>query len=442
MEKVMKIRIGFGWTLIGLFLFLMTRLGLASRPQIALPSDTAGVDVSPSTKAPWYVETVDSAEGVGSHVSIAIDAYGTTYISYYDATNKDLKMAKSVGSGGNCGTDSKWFCEIVDNIDNDVGLYTSIAIDPTTNLPVIAYWSNLPDYLKLATAKSGSWDIVTIDDGSGKYASLKIDSSGAPHIAYHRYGVLDKLNYASYVGGGGGNCGGNDYQCDTLDSGSGVGQYPSLALDGAGQPRIAYYDRENGRVLYAHKNNGNWTIDEILQTAWDQYLSLAIDINNGDIPHIAHYDGTNDQLGYAVYIEDKGNCGYNSDSIKFEWQCDDVDAMGPDSHTMDVSLAVDNTGMPIIAYHKYLIGDPLSIVTFNVARPSDAMGMLSGNCGQDDQWWCERLPESGHSGDYSAIAVNPSGLATIAYYNSEFFGVLKVVYQRFQILMPLMLKIQ
>lgn len=51
----------------------------------------------------WFIDTIDSTDDVGQHVSIAFDLENdTASISYYDATNADLGMAKFVGSGGNC----------------------------------------------------------------------------------------------------------------------------------------------------------------------------------------------------------------------------------------------------------------------------------------------------------------------------------------------------
>ncbi len=41
----------------------------------------------------WDIETVDSTGHVGRHTSLALDSSGYFHISYYDATNKDLKYA-------------------------------------------------------------------------------------------------------------------------------------------------------------------------------------------------------------------------------------------------------------------------------------------------------------------------------------------------------------
>jgi hypothetical protein len=334
----------FGLMLSVMLLLLTAGSNLAREPQPAGPSEADGVNTA--ANAPWFIETVDSGSGVGSHVSVAIDDSGTTYISYYDSYNKDLKMAKYVGSGGNCGPDNDWSCETVDS-SSDVGKYSSIAIDPTTNLPVIAYWAATND-LKLVAAWSGGWDIITVDECHG-YISLKIDSTRAAHISYRR---LILLMYAKRVGSGG-NCGGNNYQCDDIFGCSGDCLYSSLALDGSDQPRIAYYEADDDDLWFAQpaETSGNcgpgnsWGCYQVDSTSdVGRYASLYVDSNN--IPHIAYYDATNGKLRYAVYVGAAGgNCGFLS-----SWQCGEITKIGGLPNTRPMSLAVDKAGFPIIAY--------------------------------------------------------------------------------------------
>ncbi len=434
----MKVRVLSRCGLLALALILAIGSGPVRGDQPAAHLAPASPSAPPGATAPWFIEPVDSALGVGSHVSIAVDPEsGTTYISYYDTANKDLKMARYVGSGGNCSADSNWSCETVDS-SGDVGKYSSIAIDPTTHLPAIAYWRTSPTNLKLATAWSGGWDIITVDEDSGSYASLKIDATGTAHIAYH--GSYGGLKYAKHVSGGSGNCGGNNYQCDVIHQGNGVGYYPSLALDVTGHPRIAYHEGGGGLWYAQPSNPGNcgpgnyWDCSSIYASPGaGTYASL--DVDNANTPHVAYYDAG--KLMYAVLKGPNGNCG----SLN-AWRCDVIDTMGTDPHTRDVSMVVDNAGFPIIAYHQYILGGQFAAVNLKVARPAAALGLQSANCGPGNLWRCERLRTFGHAGDYSAIEVHPSGLATIAYLNTQYPpGSLRVAYQRFhQVFLPVVLK--
>jgi hypothetical protein len=398
--------------------------------------------------APWFRDTVDSPNDVGQHVSVALDSdNGTSYISYYDATYGNLRMAKYVGSSGNCGPDNAWSCETVDSV-GDVGKYSSIAVDPTDGYPIISYYDATNGALKLAIGYVFGWNIKTIHDpllgSAGWYTSLKLDSTGKTRIAYYFSNLMgaDSLWYVEHVGGGAGNCTDNNYQCDPVDSGDRVGKYASLALDSSDQPRIAYYDGGNDSLKYAY-HNGSWLIRRILAASSGfpsgQYASLFVDVNNGDLPHIAHYDSTNGTLEYAVYVGSGGNCGL-SNAVIYEWQCDAIDNVGTGTHPKGVSLAVDGAVYPLIAYQS-------EASVLKVARPAAAQGMLVGNCGPVSlfyTWQCEPISFGIGigQGDFVALAVNSAGLATIAYYGNitASDGDLKVAYQRLQVFLPLVLR--
>jgi len=222
-----------------------------------------------TTMAPWFFDTVDTPLDIGQHVSMALDPdNGVYYISYYETSHEDLRMAKYVGSGGNCGSNYDWSCETVDHA-GDVGKYSSIAVDPTDGYPIIAYYDATNGALKLAIGYVFGWIIKTIHDpllgSAGSYASLKLDSTGKTRIAYYLSNFMgnDSLWYVEHVGGGAGNCTDNNYRCTLVDSGDRVGKYASLALDSSDQPRIAYYDGGNDSLKYAY-HNGSWLIRGIL----------------------------------------------------------------------------------------------------------------------------------------------------------------------------------
>ncbi len=458
----MKVRNIFVLILSVLLLLLAAGSGLASGPQPTGPSEAAGASAISAANAPWFNSEIDTPGDTGQYTSVAIDpSNGGTYVSYYDATNKTLRMAMNRGFGvGNCGPNNSWLCQTIDS-SYGVGKYSSIAINPASGEIGIAYYDATNGKLKFAHAEicpTCSWSIDTVDETlgfgvvTGKYASLQYLSDGTPYIAYYfeNPGNVDALMVASYVGSGG-NCGNGTlpkWQCKTIQIGEGVGQYASLALDGSDRPRIAYYDGGNNALMYAYQYGGSWTIREILPTNSGQYASLYVDVDNGDLPHIAHYDSSNGKLGYAVYVGSGGNCGFSSSSTKFEWQCDQIESVGTSTHPKGVSLAVDAAGYPIIAYQS-------QYGSLNVAQPVPALGLPGGggNCGPlnpSSTWYCETIDRYNQwvpyrQGDYVSIALDSSGLATIAYYGfiTSTQGNLNVSYQRFhQIYLPLVMKNQ
>ncbi len=393
--------------------------------------------------APWFIDTVDSTNDVGQHVSIAIDPENdTAFISYYDTTYDDLRMAKYVGSGGDCGPDNSWTCETVDSVGN-VGMYSSIAVDPTDNLPIIAYYDQTNGALKLAIGTAVGWAFKTIDDPvlspGGISASLKLDSTGKTHIAYYFSYIIgsDSLRYAEYVGGGTGNCTDADYRCDIVDSGDQVGKYASIDLDSSDRARIAYYHGGDDALRFAYNDGGGWTLREILPNSSSEYISLYLDKNNGDLPHIAYYDSLNEMLEYAVYVGSGGNCGFDSPSTTFLWQCDEIETMGTGTDPRGIAIAVDGQNFPVIAYQS---GGSV----IKVGRPVRALDLLIGNCGPTNpffSWQCDSLSFGIgiDQGDYLSMVVNSTGLATMAYYGNSTAsdGDLIIAYQRLQVFLPL-----
>jgi hypothetical protein len=323
----------------------------------------------------------------------------------------------------------------------------------------------------LTTPNLWVYHVATIDKEAselyptGLYSSLQYNSDGTPFIAYHfdhpNPGSADALMLASYVGSDG-NCGYDivldEWQCDTIQTGPGVGQYASLALDGNGHKHIAYYDGGNGDLWYATwppppgsgancgpgPGHNTWTCYRVDGSDADvgQYASIYVDDDSRY--HIAYYDATHDELKYAVEADSKnGDCANG-----WAW-CNTIDAMQADYHPLGISIAEDAAGYPMIAYQSEY-GD------LNLARPVAAVGLPpgGGNCGQDliYMWQCQVIdpcrswPPPYRNGDYVSIAVNPAGLATIAHYRlytEHSDGNLVVAYQQpFQVFLPMVMRNQ
>ncbi|MHA1937511.1 MAG: hypothetical protein ACW97O_04810 [Candidatus Thorarchaeota archaeon] len=450
--------------MLSVMLLLTAGSGLAQGPQPTESSEAVDLSADLAASFPWFNIEVDTPGSVGQYTSIAIDPLtDTTYVSYYDATNKTLRLAmnRGFGSGGNCGPNNSWLCQTIDS-SGDVGMYSSIAVNPSTGGIGIAYYDATNGQLKYAHGEicpTCVWSKDIIDkpilfptDNKGQHASLKYHSNGRPYIAYYFENTsgVDALMVAGYLGSSG-NCGygtqAGKWQCITIMTGEGVGQYASLALDEVGHRHIAYYDGGTGDLWYATSGTpancgpGNSWLCYPVSVANDvgQYASLYMD--NSNHFHIAYYDATADELKYAVDVGGGGNCGVLGSA-----QCDTIDSMPADSHPLGVSIAEDKSYYPFIAYQA-------KNGSLNVARPVSALGLPggSGNCGPGlSTWYCETVDAHNpwipyRNGDFVSIAINPDGLATIAYFGfiTATQGNMDVSYQRFhQIYLPLVMKNQ
>lgn len=473
----MKRQICIGLVLSAMLVVLGMRPSLAQDLQSNEDWGYSSANTTSAAMAPWFIDTVDSTTDVGRHVSVAIDQEsGMTFISYYDADNGDLYLAKYVGSSGNCGSDNKWECKLIDSI-GDVGKYNAIATYPSSNgvKIFVSYYNATMGSLKYAEGicSISSCSLVgkTIDIGNpnfftykGKYTSVKVDSGGTPHIAYQYYNALgkDAQLYAYWVGDGTGNCGEGsvegDWQCDVIYNDDKVGRYASLDLDEDDEPTIAYYDAENGYpVVAAYIGSGgscgpgnSWYCRTVQRPTLDTGKYVSLYVEDSGLAHIAYHNVTNDTLEYAKWVGSGGNCGFSSVSLNFEWQCDEIEDTGASLTSMGVSIAEDGAGYPIIAYQD--VSEDQAPAGLKVARPHAALDMNTvPNCGPEDlfqTWYCESVDGGGSNTDEAgsvSIAVNSAGLATIAYHELDNYpypaeGNLKVAYQRLQTFLPLVRK--
>lgn len=113
----MKRQICIGLVLSATLVVLGMRSGLAQESQYNEDWAVISANTTSPASAPWFIDTVDSVRDVGRHVSVAIDpGSGMTFISYYNkAEGGCLYLARHVGSGGNCGPNHTWNCQLLDS---------------------------------------------------------------------------------------------------------------------------------------------------------------------------------------------------------------------------------------------------------------------------------------------------------------------------------------
>jgi hypothetical protein len=291
----------------------------------------------------WLIYTVDSAGMTGLHSSLALDSNGYPHISYFDSTTRDLKYAHWTGS--------IWTTEIVDPEDKDAILYSSFALDANDN-PYIAY-NYLIGPLKYAEDSNPNpdvtaWVIETVDAGTMGYSpSLSLDSAGNPHVAYNEFSNTGEnaLKYAKWNG--------SRWIVQIVESDE---QFPpgwqSLKLDSSGNPHISYCKVfEVGPpfisdLKYAWVDTGIWYNVTVDSGYVGTGISLALENGN---PRIAYYEATSG-LKYA-----EGTFStFSTGTINWE-----ITTLGPigDVGLNSPSLALDSMGNPHISYYNATDGN-------------------------------------------------------------------------------------
>jgi hypothetical protein len=192
----------------------------------------------------WSATTVDSDGDNGLYTSIALDLSNNPHIAYYIKTSSALKYTKWNNSWKNWDTidDPRSGPETIDSSGN-VGLYASLSLD-SDNRPRISYYDATNKDLKYVEHRGTSWYIIEVDTTNdvGMYTSIVLDSSDYPRISYYDKTEND-LKYAKFDG--------ISWAHEVVESANDVGMYTSISLDlPEGTPHISYYDSTNTRLKH------------------------------------------------------------------------------------------------------------------------------------------------------------------------------------------------
>ena len=362
-----------------LFLPLFVLLGACSKNS---SSPTAGT--SPSGSSTWSTTTVDSVGDVGAYTSIASDANGHPRISYlnrdsgtvmYMESNGASWIRHTVGSaagpyvlGGRSSlaldasgnphliyhqADISYFYSerIGSNWSSPLAIgffesawaflgHNSIAVDKVTGAVHVSLWffDSHNGYL-LAYWGPGMMNAEVVDGyqgHTGKNNSIALDPNGIPFISYEGQDDSNNvlLKYAHRAG--------SVWQTgivDTIQTTEGYAHLTSIAVDNAGNPRIAYYSHREAAYKYASWNGSTWdrsVVQKFTSVGWED-VSLALDPQGN--PHIAMLTGSY-QLKHA------SRSGTS-------WVVETVDT----NSGLNCSIAVAPDGSVLISYYDDAKGD-------------------------------------------------------------------------------------
>ncbi len=339
--------------------------------------------------ANWKKGTIDSLNDTGWFTSTIISNSNYLYVTYYDATTRDLKIMAFKHPSP--------FSDIID-MGAYTGYYNSIKTD-LNDYPHISYALYYPNNMNATRIKYAYWDGSQWGDLTTFYidfnptdtvsvwepqTSLALTSTGKPRILY----VWDKryLKYA-YCDSGCSNTSG--WTKVTLGDISSTNQSfigPSLTLDSSGNPRISYWEVDvsninNSTIKYAYcdtncgqatswttvsvdtvGNYNNWILRYKSRDRFLDGRQPSLSLNTSNNPRIAYYDANNQDLKYAYC--DSG-CSNPSNWIK-------TTIVSAGDVGRFASLALNSSGNPRVTYW----GDSLM---FDFAY-------CDANCGNSNNW--------------------------------------------------------
>lgn len=272
----------------------------------------------------WKYQLVDGAGTVqaGGFCSMALDSAGKAHISYRDSTRNELKYATNAGRG--------WANITLDDRVN-VSFTTSIAVDANDKV-YISYYATALGNLKCAIFNGATWSYQTVDNSTndvGRYSSIALEridrDTYRPHISYYDATNGD-LKYAFQTG--------SSWTLESIyTSGSDAGKYNSLALDLDGNAFVSFYDATYGNLMIASNADGHWDYMTVDDSA-GMYTSM-VRSGSGAL-HIAYYDDVNQDLKLAVNL----NGEYPTDG---GWGIVAVDCVGDVGENPSISIGLQNT---------------------------------------------------------------------------------------------------
>jgi hypothetical protein len=339
---------------------------------------------------PDSIVSLDTALDTGDHVDMVLDAAGNPVISYFDATNGDLRVLRCTNP--DCSGTQTAVSPDPDSATNVVGLYTSIALT-STNMPVIAYADQTTGELKVLACNtvdcSGPQDATGFTAGGPTSISLEL-AGDAPVVVFQ-----DNAAGGQTLG---------FLRCEELTCGHTVMpitldaqeiNYPSLALDAAGNPVIAYFYLGAGDLRLIHCDDPRCSGTEPFEVPDDDIdagLFPSVRLDQSGNPVIAYYVGN---LGLRLLTCSNPECSGTQTPI------DITEVTGGQRP----SLVLDDAGHPVISYSSFP-GDDLGLLRCVDATCADTDRVVFVPDGPDEV------------GSDSAIALDADDQAVVAYYDS------------------------
>ncbi|KTD48352.1 hypothetical protein [Legionella quateirensis] len=281
------------------------------------------------------------------------------------------------------------------DVDGVTGQYTSIALD-SQGFPTISYYDATEQKLKVAhcfTRTCNQFNSIVTPDAAtsiGKYTSIALDGAGNPVISYY-----DETNSALKVLHCGNSVCSTGNTIATPDNTGTVGMYTSVTVDKNNFPVVSYYDSTNGKLKILHCGNAACTVGNTIvkpDLSSSNGVQSSVKLNSSGNPVVAYFDFTNSSLK----IVRCGNSACNSGN-----SITTVDATGDVGRYP--SLMLDSNQYPVVSYLDSTNGK-LKVLHCGdtLCTSNNSLASIAGN---------------GVAGYYSSLSLDAGNIPTISYYD-------------------------
>lgn len=287
------------------------------------------------------IVSVSGAGGVtGYFSSLKLDTNNLPVVSFYNLSNGDLNILQC----GNalCSANNS---VVVPDITGNVGMYTSLNLDASNN-PIVSYYDATNGDLKVlhcgsTTCNPNSNVVADSAANVGQYSSLKLDSMGKPVVSY-----WDQTNGdLKFLHCGNANCtAGNSIT--SPDTTGNTGWDTSLQIDSIGNPVISYFSNTESAMKILHCTHSNCTgINTALKPDILSRRLTSLALDGFGNPVIAS-SGQADQGLRIVHCGDS-TCSFNNTITS-----PDFPAFPFNADVRGVSLVLDISGFPVVSFYR------------------------------------------------------------------------------------------
>lgn len=249
-------------------------------PPTADQSWTAqNADFNVGTAAGSIITIVDSGGDVGEYGSIVLGSDGFARISYYDASNKDLKFVRCTNI--DCTTKN------ITTVDTSDGQYSSMVLG-SDGFARIAYYDGDLNFARCLDADCSTKNITEPDSAgdTGQYTSIVLGSDGFARISYIDISNRD-LKFVRCT-----NADCTAKSVATVDSVGTIHRNTSLAIGSDGFARISYMDDGNDDLKFVRCTNADCTTKNITTVDGNEGSYSSLELGSDGFGRISYFNGS------------------------------------------------------------------------------------------------------------------------------------------------------